>query len=142
MEEARMAIDFGADALGLVGQMPSGPEVISDELIREIAAGIPPPTSTFLLTSYTSSAEIIRHHEITRTSTIQIVDALTRGSYSDLRLAMPAIKLVQVIHVIDGSSSEEAINEVDPWGIDLCSGVRTKGELDPGKLENFFSAIF
>jgi hypothetical protein len=36
---------------GLVSHMPSGPGVISDELIAEIAATVPPAIGTFLLTS-------------------------------------------------------------------------------------------
>ncbi|HNJ71521.1 MAG TPA: phosphoribosylanthranilate isomerase, partial [bacterium] len=49
-EEARTAIQTGADALGLVSSMPSGPGVISDEIIRDIARIIPPPIASFLLT--------------------------------------------------------------------------------------------
>lgn len=49
--EARIAIEHGASALGLVGHMPSGPGVIGDELINEIAKSVPPPIATFLLTS-------------------------------------------------------------------------------------------
>lgn len=48
IEEARMAIEAGASALGLVGPMPSGPGVISDDLIFEIAKTVPPPIVTFL----------------------------------------------------------------------------------------------
>jgi phosphoribosylanthranilate isomerase len=35
----------------------------------------------------------------------------------------------------------EAIDEVGPFGLDICSGVRTDGRLDPRKLEAFFAAI-
>ena len=49
IEEAKLAIEFGASALGLVGHMPSGPGVIEDELIAQIAKTVPPPISTFLL---------------------------------------------------------------------------------------------
>ncbi|MEH2243902.1 hypothetical protein [Nostoc sp.] len=51
IEEAWIAIRCGASALGLVSQMPSGPGVISEELIAKIAACVPPPIATFLLTS-------------------------------------------------------------------------------------------
>ena len=34
----------------------------------------------------------------------------------------------------------EAIAEVGPFGLDICSGVRTQGRLDQGKLEAFFAA--
>jgi phosphoribosylanthranilate isomerase len=202
--EARMAIDAGASAIGLVGRMPSGPGPISDELIREIASQIPPPIATFLLTCETDIDEIIRHHERTRTNTIQIVDSLTRGTHADLKSALPSVKIVQVIHVRDeGSVSHaislsvnvdallldsgnpglkikelggtgrvhnwklsrkiregaacpvflagglkpenvrEAIQEVRPFGVDVCSGLRTKeGDLEPEKLSLFISNVW
>ena len=34
----------------------------------------------------------------------------------------------------------KAIKSVKPYGLDLCSGVRTNGLLDPSKLEAFFKA--
>ena len=197
-----MAISAGVDALGLVGHMPSGPGVISDEEIAAIAASVPPPVSTFLLTSETDAAEIIRHHQKVNTHTIQIVDSLTSGSYRQLREALPGIKLVQVIHVVDDSSVkeamklapdvdailldsgnpnlkvkelggtgrihdwllsqkirekvnvpvflagglkpenvQEAIRVVRPFGVDLCSGVRTDGRLDAEKLDSFIKAV-
>jgi len=77
IEEAKIAVNFGASAIGLVAKMPSGPGPISDDLIRKIAATVPPPVATFLLTSETSVDEIIRHHQRTNTNTIQIVDSLS-----------------------------------------------------------------
>jgi phosphoribosylanthranilate isomerase len=202
IDEAIMAIDAGASALGLVGHMPSGPGVISDELILQISKIIPPPIGTFLLTSETSVDEIIKHHKRTQTNTIQIVDALSKGTYKELRSALPAIKIVQVIHVINEKSADEAIEvsnhvdailldsgnpnlqvkvlggtgrthnwklsrticesiripvflagglnrenvrqaieDVQPFGIDLCSGVRTNGKLDQQKLDLLFDNI-
>ena len=37
---------------------------------------------------------------------------------------------------------KQAIDQVQPFGLDLCSGVRTKGKLDPEKLERFFNNIW
>lgn len=34
-----------------------------------------------------------------------------------------------------------AIDAVQPFGLDLCSGVRTGGRLDPAKLQAFFDAV-
>ena len=200
-DEARTAVSFGASALGLVGNMPSGPGVIDDALIHAIARTVPPPIGTFLLTSETSADAIIAHHHRTLTNTIQIVDALQDAAYDKLRAVMPTIKLVQVIHVLDETSVDEAIRiamhvdallldsgnpnlavkelggtgrvhnwklsrqivaqarvpvflagglnasnvhaaleQVQPFGLDLCSSVRTEGKLDPQKLEAFFIA--
>ncbi len=35
----------------------------------------------------------------------------------------------------------QAIEEVGPFGLDLCSGVRTNGKLDASKLKRFFAAV-
>jgi phosphoribosylanthranilate isomerase len=35
----------------------------------------------------------------------------------------------------------EAVRQVGPFGVDLCSGVRTEGALDESKLEHFFAAL-
>jgi phosphoribosylanthranilate isomerase len=202
IEEAEMAVKYGASALGLVGKMPSGPGIISDEQIYKIAQTVPPAISTFLLTSETAANDIIEHYKKTQTSTIQIVDKLKQGTYQAIKQALPAIKIVQVIHVIDESTIEEAIKiseladallldsgnpnlhikelggtgrvhnwtiskkiveqvkvpvflagglhaenvqqaieAVQPFGVDLCSGVRTNNLLDPYKLEKFFTTI-
>jgi phosphoribosylanthranilate isomerase len=34
----------------------------------------------------------------------------------------------------------QALDEVQPFGIDVCSGVRTEGALDRRKLDKFFEA--
>ena len=202
IEEARIAIDYGASALGLVGNMPSGPGVIGDALIYQIAKTVPPPISTFLLTSETKAQDIISHYKRANTTTIQIVDALEKSEYEIIRTELPSVKLVQVIHVIDDHSVKEAIEisnfvdailldsgnpnllvkelggtgrthnwdlsreiknavsiplflagginkdnvkqaieTVEPFGIDLCSSVRTDGKLDPQKLKDFFNVI-
>jgi phosphoribosylanthranilate isomerase len=105
--EARLAIAAGADALGLVGTMPSGPGPIGDELIATIAARVPPPVATFLLTSETEVEAIIAHARRCRTNTLQLVDRVEPAAYPRLRAALPGIKLVQVIHI----GGEEAVAE-------------------------------
>src|SRR5688572_30165232 len=100
-KEAQMAISQGADALGLVGKMPNGPGPIPDWLIAEIAKSIHPPVASFLLTSEQSSEEIIHHVKRVDTNTVQIVDQLTSGTYADIRVSLPYLRIVQVIHVCD-----------------------------------------
>jgi len=202
VEEAALAVEMGASALGLVSHMPSGPGVISDELIANIAATVPPSIGTFLLTSRQSVDEIVAQQRFCRTNTIQICDHLTRGTHRELKDALPGISIVQVVHVTGPESVDEAaavapnvdailldsgnqrlavkelggtgrrhdwtlsrkiresigipmflaggltpenvaqaIHEVAPFGLDLCSGVRTDGKLDPGKLKRFFGAV-
>jgi phosphoribosylanthranilate isomerase len=121
LAEARLAIELGASALGLVSAMPSGPGVIPEERIAEIADAVPPPIGTFLLTSLRSAEEIIAQQRRCRTNTIQICDALAPDSHRIIRRALPGIALVQVIHVTGDDSVRQAIavaREVDALLLD------------------------
>jgi len=108
-DEARLAIAAGADALGLVGPMPSGPGVIDDALSAEIARLTPPPVATFLLTSETTAEALIAHAQRVRPTALQLVDAVEPGAYARLREALPGVKLVQVLHVLDERTVDEAL---------------------------------
>jgi phosphoribosylanthranilate isomerase len=202
VDEARAAIDAGADALGLVSAMPSGPGVIGEELIAEIAAAVPVGVATFLLTSLQSSGAIIAQHRRCGTTTIQLVDAVPFDDLQVIRRELPGIELVQVIHVggvesiaeaeavaplvdallLDTGNRQlpikqlggtgrvhdwsisrqicaatpvpvylaggltpenvaESVRAVNPYGLDVCSGLRSDGVLDCGKLERFFAAV-
>ncbi len=202
IEEAWIAIRWGASALGFVSHMPSGPGIISETLITEIVAQIPPPIATFLLTSSQNTQEIIQQIKRSGTNTVQICDNIESGSYQDIREALPGISIVKVIHVTGEESLNEAIEiapfvdailldsgnqslpikqlggtgrthnwdisrkireqvkipiflagglkpenaslavkQVAPFGIDVCSGVRSNNELDEDKLKRFFKQL-
>ena len=108
--EAWLAIEHGAAALGLVSEMPSGPGVIPEELIAEIAASLPPAVGSFLLTCKQDADSIVEQQRRLGVNTIQICDRLTAGSHGDLRRALPGISLVQVIHVNGTESFAEAVS--------------------------------
>lgn len=112
VDEARVAIAHGASAIGLVSEMPSGPGVIEEALIAEIAAAVPPAIGTFLLTSRPSVDAIVDQQRRTRVNTVQLCDDLPPGAHEALRTALPGISLVQVVHV-DG---EDAIGRARAIG--------------------------
>ncbi|HEX8118886.1 MAG TPA: hypothetical protein VF521_16530, partial [Pyrinomonadaceae bacterium] len=107
--EARAAVECGASALGLVSEMPSGPGVISEELIAEIAARVPPPVATFLLTCRQDARSIIAQQRRCRVNTLQLCDRVPVEVYSELRAELPGVSLVQVVHVTGEESFEEAL---------------------------------
>lgn len=111
VEEARMAVAAGADAIGLVSEMPSGPGVISEELIAEIAAGVPAPVATFLLTALTEPEEIVAQWWRCRTSVIQIVSRLVAPAQviGGVRRELPWVKIVPVVHVEGDAAIAEAL---------------------------------
>ena len=200
--EARAAVAAGADALGLVSAMPSGPGVIAETLIAEIAAAAPPAVGTVLLTSEVEPAAVVAQQRRCGVNTLQLCDAPDPSAYPVLRQALPGIALIQVIHVRDESAVAEArtkapmvdgllldsgnpaarvkelggtgrvhdwrlsrrivreapcpvflaggldagnvadaIAGVRPYGVDLCTGVRTDGALDPARLDAFMGAV-
>jgi phosphoribosylanthranilate isomerase len=110
-EEARLAIAHGADALGLVGQMPSGPGPIDDALIAEIARLTPPPVATFLLTSRTEPEDVVSHVLATGVNTVQLVDEVPDETYRLLRARAPRVRIVQVLHVQDAGRGGDVIGE-------------------------------
>ncbi len=201
VSEAWTAVGHGASALGLVSEMPSGPGVIPDETIARIAAAVPPPVATFLLTCRQDAASIIDQQRRLRTTAVQVCDRLS-GSYAELREGLPGVRLVAVVHVtgpraveeavavareadailLDSGRPEAAVKElggtgrrhdwalsrrireavevpvflaggitpenaaeamaaVGPFGIDVCTGVRTDGALDEAKLARLFAAL-
>src|SRR5256712_1352035 len=95
VEEAWMAIEHVASAVGLVSEMPSGPGPIPEDLIAEIAAAIPPAIGSFLLTCKQDAAAIIAQQRCLKVNTIQIFDRLEPGRHREVRDALPGISLVQ-----------------------------------------------
>ena len=114
VDEARLAIAAGADALGLVSSMPSGPGVISEDLIAEIAAYAPPTIASFLLTCLTNADDVAEQHSRCRTSAVQLVDTLSFGELRRLRSLLPGTKIVQVVHVQGPDCVQDAIATA-PW---------------------------
>ncbi len=205
-QEAGLALLLGADAVGLVSAMPSGPGPISDDQIARIAASIPPPIASFLLTCRTDAGEIVAQARTSGCNTLQLVDHVPADQWPSLRAALPGVRLVQVIHVVDkkalsaarlaaghadailldsgnpslavkelggtgrrhdwGISRQivlevqegrgvpvflagglhagnvaEAVRTVRPFAVDVCSGVRSDGRLDPSRLRQFVEAL-
>lgn len=100
VDEARTAITHGADAIGLVGRMPSGPGPIPDELIVEIARRVPPPVAAVLLTSEVLPQAVVDHVLRTGVNTVQLVDdAVDAEVWRALRAEAPAVRILQVVHV-------------------------------------------
>jgi phosphoribosylanthranilate isomerase len=200
--EARTAVECGASAVGLVSEMPSGPGVIPEDLIAEIAARVPPTVATFLLTCKQDAESIVKQQRRCRVNTLQLCDRVATDVYTELRARLHGVSIVQVVHVADEESLEEAlsvapqvdallldsgnqnlavkelggtgrthdwnvsrriveaspvpiflagglrpenvaeaIETVRPFGLDVCSGVRTDGRLDAEKLKRFFAHI-
>ncbi len=112
IEEARLAIRYGASAIGLVSAMPSGPGPIPEELIAGIVRAVPPGVDTFLLTCKQTAKEVIDQQRRTNVTTIQLVDQFPVEEYAVLKDELPGIRIVQVVHVLDNQAVEYASSVV------------------------------
>jgi phosphoribosylanthranilate isomerase len=67
------------------------------------------------------------------------------GRTHDWRLSRAIREAIDVPLFLAGGLKPEnvaqAIEEVEPFGVDVCSGLRTEGRLDPQKLKEFFRAV-
>ncbi|PZR94320.1 MAG: N-(5'-phosphoribosyl)anthranilate isomerase [Candidatus Nephthysia bennettiae] len=202
LDEAWVAIDAGASALGFVSRMPSGPGVIPERLIAEIVRKVPPPIATLLLTSRRDVPGIVAQQRRTGVNTLQLCDRLPYGTHARLREELPGMTVVQVVHVTGEEATTEAdavardvdailldtgnpaarlkvlggtgrthdwavsrricetipvpvflagglrpenvadaVRMVRPFAVDVCSGLRCEGRLDPVLLGDFFHAL-
>ena len=108
-EAAALAIRCGADALGLVGPMPSGTGIIDLATAARIAGSVPPPVATFLLSSATAPDELLAQCRQVAPTAVQIVDQVDPAAYALLRRELPALRLVQVVHVTSDDMVAEAL---------------------------------
>jgi phosphoribosylanthranilate isomerase len=99
--EAALALAAGADVLGLVAAMPSGPGPISDAAIAEIAAGLPPHVLSLLLTAETTAEAISDHVHRTGVRGVQIVSHIDPAEQAKLAGLLPDHERWQVVHVED-----------------------------------------
>ncbi|MFT5114235.1 MAG: phosphoribosylanthranilate isomerase [Parasphingorhabdus sp.] len=114
IEEAHLAIQCGADAIGLVGHMPSGPGIITDEIARDIAMQTPEQIATFLLSSETDAGNIADHVRYVGATNIQIVQHIDPLESQKLAALIPDIQRVQVIHV-EGPQALALIPKYQPY---------------------------
>ena len=138
----------GASSLQLVDTLPSGglevlrsalPDIgliqvihVLDEASVELAVGVSPHCDALLLDSGSPNGPV---RELGGT-----------GRVHDWSLSRRIVERTRgPVYLAGGlgpANVAEAIQAVRPSGVDLCSGVRTGGRLDPNKLAAFFHAIY
>ncbi len=97
--EAGLAVSAGADAIGLVGPMATGPGVLPEAAIGPIAAVVPPPVARFWLTGRQGAAEIAEGAARLGVDTVQVVNHADPGLHDELAQRAPGLRRVQVVHV-------------------------------------------
>ncbi len=196
-----MALEAGADALGFVSAMPSGPGVIGDGAIATIIEWVGTRAATVLLTARLTADTIGEQLRHAHPSVVQLVDVIPGAELEAIRARHPDVVVMPVVHVRNANSVleairfavdadailldsgnpaatvkelggtgrvhdwqvsraicravrvpvflagglradnvSEAVRTVQPSGVDVCSGVRRDGRLDPVRLTAFIAA--
>lgn len=202
LEEARLALSAGADAVGFVCAVPISKRSIKQDTVAEIIARLPANIESFLLSTETTASAITEQIRATGASTVQILSDLSTEELTQLAELIPHTRRAKVIHIEEEGALElidsyapyvdaflldsgrpsaatpeyggtgrthdwtisaeftrksplpvylagglnpdnvyEAIKTVRPNGVDLCSGVRTDGRLDPARLADFIVKV-
>ncbi|NDA15489.1 MAG: phosphoribosylanthranilate isomerase, partial [Gammaproteobacteria bacterium] len=110
-EEALLARAAGATAIGLVGEMPSGPGVIGVEAAATIVRALPSDIDTFFLTSKVRADDIETELVRCGANTVQVVQHIDPREHERLQATLPHVRRVQVIHV----ENERALELVDAY---------------------------
>jgi phosphoribosylanthranilate isomerase len=67
------------------------------------------------------------------------------GNVHNWEISREIVKAVDIPVFLAGglhsNNVRQAIETVKPFGVDICSGVRTEGRLDPDKLGAFIKAV-
>ena len=120
----------------LISSLPSVRRVqvihVEDEAALNLIELYDPYVHAFLLDSGRPTAEQIELGGTGRTHSWEISAEFVRRSEKPVFLAGG----------LQPDNVTEAIRMVRPYGVDLCSGVRTDERLDESKLERFIEAVY
>ena len=101
-ENAKVAVDCGADALGfLVGITHLAEDKIEIEDAKEIITKLPPFVSTVAVTHLQNAKDIIELCRYLNVTTLQIHDYISPGEVDYCKKQLPNIKIIKAVHVIN-----------------------------------------
>lgn len=109
IEEVWMAVNAGADAVGLiVGIRYKTEDALDTYTASEILKLVPPYISTVLVTHVTSADEVINIYEKVPTTTIQLHGEILPDEITKVRNYLPNVKLIKAIYIVDTTSIKSA----------------------------------
>ena len=104
-EDALIAAEFGADAIGLlVGQRHNSPDFISAAVARDISRALPPSVEAVLVTHIEDIDELERLLQQSGITTVQLHSEIASSSVERLRGRLPDVKIFKSVHVISADS--------------------------------------
>lgn len=109
IEEAKMAVEAGADAVGfLVGIRHDSDDSLAPETARDIVKHIPPFISTVVVTHLVTAKEVVDLCDRILPTTVQLHDDIVPRQIAEIRMVRPHLKLIKAIHVVGDQAMNEA----------------------------------
>jgi len=100
-EDALLAAEFGADAIGLlVGQRHRSPDFISEQLAARIARVLPGKAKAVLVTHVPKVDEIERLLRETAIATVQLHSEILPDEIRELKRRLPNLTIFKSVHVL------------------------------------------
>ncbi|MCX2934841.1 phosphoribosylanthranilate isomerase [Mycobacterium sp. CVI_P3] len=125
IDDARAAVEYGADALGfLVGQQHHSPDFLDASDAAAIVAALPPFVSSVLVTHLAEADEIVALATSIGVTTIQLHGETTPHQAATIKGRLPHIKLYKAIHVVDAQSinaAQQYVKAVDAVALDTIN---------------------
>ena len=125
VEDANLAIEAGADALGfLVGQTHTSADFISPLTAKTIAASLPPGATPVLVTHLTDPDDVLNLAALVGMNTVQLHGEIWPEDVARLRRAAPNLTFLKAFHVTDEASlgyGDEFVGLVDGFVLDTVN---------------------
>ena len=99
------AVAAGADAVGfLMGITHVTQDAVTPETAAAMVATLPPFIVPVAVTHLTKPSDLIRIVELSRCTTLQIQDMVTPDDIAEVREALPYLRIMKAVHVMDESA--------------------------------------
>lgn len=99
------AVAAGADAVGfLMGITHVTQDAVTPETAAAMVATLPPFIVPVAVTHLTKPSDLIRIVELSRCTTLQIQDMVTPNDIAEVREALPYLRIMKAVHVMDESA--------------------------------------
>ena len=99
------AVAAGADAVGfLMGITHVTQDAVTPETAAAMVATLPPFIVPVAVTHLTKPSDLIRIVELARCTTLQIQDVVTPDDIAEVREALPYLRIMKAVHVMDESA--------------------------------------
>jgi len=129
VDEIACAASCGADAVGLiVGVRHQSEDALEVDAAAVLLRHVPVFVSSVLVTHLVTAEQVLRLHAAVPTSVIQLHDAIAIEEVEVIRRAIPQVRLIKAVGVVDARSIEIA-RQFEPYVDAILLDTHTNGRI-------------